>query len=87
MSRGIGRGTNHWFLTFFSSKQEKLKHKFRKCGQILNCRLIRDLITGTSRSYGFIEFSTRSAARDAVRTMHKTRIHDSEIIVDYECER
>lgn len=64
-----------------------MKHKFRKCGNIIRCRVVRDIITGISKCYGFIEFDSRSAAREAVHSMNKTFIHDCEIFVDYECER
>lgn len=67
--------------------EDKLTHKFRKCGKIRRCRVVRDIITGASKRYGFIEFESRSEAREAVSTMNKAIIHDSEIIVDYECER
>ncbi|XP_037047999.1 U11/U12 small nuclear ribonucleoprotein 35 kDa protein-like [Bradysia coprophila] len=67
--------------------EDKLKHKFRKCGKVRRCRVVRDIITGASKCYGFIEFESRSEAREAVSTMNKAIIHDCEIIVDYECER
>lgn len=67
--------------------EDKLKHNFRKCGRIRRCRVVRDIITGASKCYGFIEFDSRSEARQAVSTMNKAVIHDCEIVVDYECER
>lgn len=62
-------------------------HKFRKCGRIVRCRVVRDIVTGDSKCYAFIEFESRSDAGEAVYSMHKSLIEDYEILVDYECER
>lgn len=68
------------------TNEETLKQKFRKYGKIIRCRIVRDIITGQSKQYGFIEFDSRDCVHDAVKHM-KSRIDDSEIIVDYEHER
>lgn len=67
--------------------EKKLEKKFRKFGRILRCRVVRDVITGHSKCYGFIEFNSSSACNDAVREMNRSYIHDCEILVEYECER
>lgn len=64
-----------------------MKDKFRQFGKIQQCRVVRDCITGASKCYGFIEFDARSSAKDAVRAMDRSYIHDCEILVDFECER
>lgn len=66
--------------------EETLKHKFRKYGKVVRCRVVRDIVTGQSKQYGFVEFDSRDSVHDAVKYM-KSRIDDSEIIVDYEHER
>lgn len=66
--------------------EETLRDKFRKYGRIVRCRIVRDIITGQSKQYGFIEFDSRDSVHDAVKHM-KNRIDDTEIIVDYEHER
>lgn len=72
---------------FLTHKQETLKQKFRRYGKIVNCRLVRDIVTGMSKQYGFIEFECSSDARKAVNNMNQSYIDDSEIIVDHEHER
>lgn len=61
--------------------------KFRRYGKIRHCRVVRDIVTGISKQYAFIEFDSRSSARDAIRGMDERHIDDTEIIVDYEHER
>lgn len=48
---------------------------------------MRDIITGFSKGYGFIEFESRSSVHDAVKNMNGRHIDEAEIIVDYEHER
>lgn len=48
---------------------------------------MRDIVTGTSKQYAFIEYDSSSSVWEAVREMHQRHIDDTEIIVDYEHER
>lgn len=64
-----------------------MKYAFRKCGRILKCRVVRDIVTGMSKCYAFIEFESSADARNAVRNMNQRRVDDVPVIVDYECER
>lgn len=68
-------------------QKDTLKHRFRRYGKIVNCRVVRDLVTGASKQYAFIEYGSSSDAREAVNAMDKYRLDDSEIIVDHEHER
>lgn len=67
--------------------EDTLRHKFRKYGKIVRCRVVRDAVTGKSKSYAFIEFDTSASVRDAVRSMNKAYIDECEIVVDFEHER
>lgn len=71
----------------FKTDEDTLKYKFRKFGKIKHCRIVRDLVTGKSKQYAFIEFDSSPSVRDAIRYMNKCFIDDCEIIVDYEHER
>lgn len=53
----------------------------------MNCRLVRDIVTGVSKQYAFVEFDSSASAADAVHGMDQRHIDDTEIIVDYEHER
>lgn len=53
----------------------------------MHCRLVRDIVTGISKQYAFIEYESSSSVRDAIKEMDERYIDDSEILVDYEQER
>lgn len=46
----------------YSTREEKLKSSFENYGKIKSCILVRDVITGFSRGYAFVEFKHRSDA-------------------------
>lgn len=48
---------------------------------------MRDIVTGLSKQYAFIEFESSANARDAIHEMNQRFIDETEIIVDYEHER
>lgn len=85
----IGRSSSTIFISRFSPKinENHLSKHFEKFGKILKCRVVCDIITGISKCYGFIEFKHRSDAKDAIYEMNNKFIGNSQILVDFECER
>ncbi|XP_068100633.1 U11/U12 small nuclear ribonucleoprotein 35 kDa protein [Hyperolius riggenbachi] len=67
--------------------EEKLKEVFSRYGDIQRLRLVRDIITGFSKGYAFIEYKQESAIKKAYRDANKLVIDQREIFVDYELER
>ncbi|CAI9535138.1 unnamed protein product [Staurois parvus] len=67
--------------------EEKLKEFFSRYGDIQRIRLVRDIITGFSKGYAFIEYKQESAIKKAYRDANKLVIDQREIFVDYELER
>ncbi|XP_018413021.1 PREDICTED: U11/U12 small nuclear ribonucleoprotein 35 kDa protein [Nanorana parkeri] len=67
--------------------EEKLKEFFSRYGDIQRIRLVRDIITGFSKGYAFIEYKQESAIKKAYRDANKLVIDQHEIFVDYELER
>lgn len=67
--------------------EDALRRAFSECGEIKRLRLVRDIVTGFSRGYGFIEYEDVYSARKAFFQMNKTLLDGSEIFVDYELER
>lgn len=51
------------------------------------CRLVRDLVTGFSKRYAFVEFEDEHSVSRAYREANKMELDGSELFVDYECER
>lgn len=67
--------------------EEKLKEIFSQFGDIQRIRLVRDIITGFSKGYAFIEYKQENAIKKAYRDANKLVIDQNEIYVDYEQER
>lgn len=64
----------------YKTNEEQLKQAFASCGEVLSV----NIITRGSRSlgYGFVEFGTEDAARNAVTVMNKKPIDGREINVE-----
>ncbi|KAI9159961.1 hypothetical protein LWI28_003767 [Acer negundo] len=54
-----------------------------KFGQVKNLRLVRDIVTGASRGYAFVEYQTEREMQRAYEDAHHSIIDDCEILVDY----
>ncbi|GAB2265597.1 small nuclear ribonucleoprotein 35kDa (U11 U12) [Dionaea muscipula] len=52
-------------------------------GKVKRLRLVRDIVTGASRRYAFVEYHRESEMRRAYEEAHHSIIDGSEIIVDY----
>ncbi|KAK9672081.1 hypothetical protein RND81_12G075100 [Saponaria officinalis] len=66
-----------------STTENTLAKEMSKYGKVKNLRLVRDIVTGASRGYAFVEFETDREMRHAYEDAHHSYIDDSEIIVDY----
>ncbi|XP_047031839.1 U11/U12 small nuclear ribonucleoprotein 35 kDa protein-like [Helicoverpa zea] len=67
--------------------EETLKSEFDKFGRIINCRVVRDIVTGKSKQYAFIEFENLGSVDRALKEMQKEFIDGAEVIVEREAER
>ncbi|MED6192833.1 small nuclear ribonucleoprotein 35kDa (U11 U12) [Stylosanthes scabra] len=65
------------------TSEDTLRKVMSKHGRVKNLRLVRDIVTGASRGYAFVEFETESEMRRAYMDAHHSYIDDCEIIVDY----
>ncbi|KAB5515893.1 hypothetical protein DKX38_026541 [Salix brachista] len=63
--------------------EDTLRKAMSKYGKVKNLRLVRHIVTGASRGYGFVEFETEREMRRAYKDAHHSYIDDSEVIVDY----
>ncbi|XP_069071102.1 U11/U12 small nuclear ribonucleoprotein 35 kDa protein [Pleurodeles waltl] len=69
------------------TKEEKLKEVFSRYGDIRRIRLVRDLVTGFSKGYAFVEYKEQRSILKAHRDANKLVIDQHEIMVDFELER
>ncbi|CAF0710234.1 unnamed protein product [Brachionus calyciflorus] len=71
----------------YETEEDKLRNYFKKFGTIKSLRIVRDVVTGFSRGYAFVEFKHRSDASKAHHESYKIVIDDRELKVEYELER
>ncbi|NEU35995.1 hypothetical protein GN156_35665, partial [bacterium LRH843] len=67
--------------------EETLMKEFSEYGPIKSCHLVRNLVTGASKCYAFVEFVSKKDASLAYRRANSSNIDGMEILVDFECER
>lgn len=85
----VGHSSKTIFAARLNPKTDEnaLRRLFSEYGEIKRLRLVRDIVTGFSRGYGFIEYEDEYSARKAFVQANKTLLDGSEIFVDYERER
>lgn len=59
-----------------SVTSKKLRELFAPCGTVMNAYVVMDKVTGKTRGYGFVDFSTPNEARTAVDKMDKYPLED-----------
>lgn len=80
-------------LTLFVSRlnpqttEEKLHEVFSKFGDVRRVRLVRDVVTGFSKCYAFIEYKEERSVKRAWRDGNKLSVDQYEVFVDFELER
>uniref|UniRef100_A0A672GAE6 U11/U12 small nuclear ribonucleoprotein 35 kDa protein n=1 Tax=Salarias fasciatus TaxID=181472 RepID=A0A672GAE6_SALFA len=80
-------------LTLFVSRlnpqttEEKLHQVFAKFGDIQRLRLVRDIVTGFSKCYAFVEYKEERSVVRARRDANKLLVDQHEVFVDFEQER
>ncbi|KAF5739269.1 U11/U12 small nuclear ribonucleoprotein 35 kDa protein isoform X1 [Tripterygium wilfordii] len=63
--------------------EDTLGKAMGRYGRVKNLRMVRDIVTGASRGYAFVEYETEREMRHAYKEAHHSFIDDCEIIVDY----
>ena len=69
------------------TQERTLYETFEEFGKINQLHLIRDIVTGYSKCYAFIEFERENDMLYAYSKADKLAVDDKEISVDYEHER
>lgn len=67
--------------------EQTIREVMSKYGEITNLRLVRDIVTGFSKCYAFVEYSNELDARRVYREYNRLTIDDSQVYVDFELER
>ncbi|KAG9302691.1 hypothetical protein G9A89_005165 [Geosiphon pyriformis] len=67
--------------------EETLESVFERFGAIQKIRLVRNIVTGDSRGYAFIEYTHERSCQDAYKNANKIMLDDRQILVDFERSR
>lgn len=70
-----------------NTKESDLREEFAQYGKVLNVKLVRDIITGYSKRYAFIEYSNELECAKAIEGMNGQTFQGCQINVDFECGR
>lgn len=65
MSKKLYVGNLH-----FKATEEDLRELFSKSGEVESVKIIKDLSTGSSRGFGFVEMSAEEDAQKAIKTLN-----------------
>ncbi|CAL1544968.1 unnamed protein product [Lymnaea stagnalis] len=66
---------------------EIIIRSMKQYGTVVRARVVKDIVTGFSKCYAFVEFTEPYEARNAVRSGNKTTIDDHEVLMEMEKER
>ncbi|PNX97658.1 U11/U12 small nuclear ribonucleoprotein 35 kDa protein [Trifolium pratense] len=86
---GDPKATGDPYCTLFVGRlsrlttEDTLRKVMSEFGRVKNLRLVRDIVTGASRGYAFVEFEAEREMRRAYMDAHHLIVDDCEIIVDY----
>jgi len=58
----------------FSATEDSLKEEFSRFGAVESVNIITDRYTGQSKGFGFIEFSTKQDAAEAITKMNNAEM-------------
>ncbi|KAL4713573.1 hypothetical protein ACJJTC_006161 [Scirpophaga incertulas] len=77
------------FITGLNSRttQDTIYVEFSKFGKIVHCRLVKDIVTGKSKQYAFVEYESSSSVEKALSKMHNEFLDGSALVVEREAER
>lgn len=69
------------------TSEDKLLEVFSQFGDVRRVRLVRDIVTGFSKRYGFVEYKEERSVNRAWRDANKLVVDQYELFVDFEQER
>ena len=66
----------------FNTDNQGLSAYFAQCGTVTSANVIMDKMTGKSKGFGFVEFSSDAEAQAAVDKLNNTELDGRTIFVD-----
>ena len=66
----------------FDTTESQLSEMFAACGQVVSAKLITDKMTGQSKGFGFVEYSSDAEAQAAIAKMNNSTVGSRRIVVN-----
>ncbi len=66
----------------YNITEDELKEFFASAGNVTSVAIIKDKMTGKSKGFGFVEYSTPEEAQNAISTLNGKEIDGRAITVD-----
>lgn len=61
---------------------EELKGLFAAYGEVKSAEIVKDVFTGQSRGFGYVEMEEEEAAKNAIAALNKTEVQELVITVE-----
>jgi RNA recognition motif-containing protein len=71
----------------YSTTEDTLRNEFGKFGNVTSALVVIDRVSGRSRGFGFVEFSTPDEGTQAINGMNGASLDGREIVVNEARER
>jgi RNA recognition motif-containing protein len=66
----------------WSINDQALEETFQKYGTVVSAKVITDRATGRSKGFAFVEMSSDSEAKDAMRELNNSQLNGRNIVVN-----
>jgi len=70
-----------------TTSESAIEAKFSAFAPVRRVRLVRDVVTGCSRGYAFVEFYDERTTKDVCREAYGIELDNRQLFVELECER
>lgn len=71
----------------YSTTEDRLRQEFERFGNVTSVAVVIDRMSGRSRGFGFVEFSTSEEGQAAMNELNGTSLDGREIVVNEARER
>ncbi|MGC4092623.1 MAG: RNA-binding protein [Polyangiaceae bacterium] len=71
----------------YSTTEDRLRQEFERFGNVTSVAVVIDCMSGRSRGFGFVEFSTSEEGQAAMNELNGTSMDGREIVVNEARER
>jgi RNA recognition motif-containing protein len=65
----------------YSTTEDRLRQEFQRFGNVTSVAVVIDRMSGRSRGFGFVEFSTNEEGQAAMNELNGTELDGREIVV------